>query len=153
MLCESLENNITSIVAEWKRLTDKPPWTSLTDSQRIDHLPPLLRAMIEGAVCGPGSHEARLHVVESAIKHGEQRRAVGFPLEAIFDEHSFLRMATWRFLTRETKSLSHSGIVAEIIRLDAAIGIATLASLRGFHRAEFERIRDWNGVISDLVTE
>jgi len=34
--------------------------------------------MIEGVVCGKGSHEARRRVIEQAINHGTHRYAAGF---------------------------------------------------------------------------
>ena len=153
VLCDALEDNIAEIVGEWKRLTRKPPWSSLTTSQWVDHLPPLLHAMIDGVVCGTGSHDARRKVVASAIRHGSHRRALGVPLDTIFEEYYQLRTATWHLLTTRAGAELASGIVAEILRLDAAIGVATLASLSGYHRLEVEKTREWDQVIDDLVKE
>jgi len=153
ILCDALEDNIAEIVGEWKRLTRKPPWTTLTASQWSDHLPPLLHAMIDGVVCGRGSPEARRKVVEAAIHHGAHRRALGLPMDTIFDEYYMLRTATWHLLTTRAGTKLGAGIVAEILRLDAAIGVATLASLRGYHRLEVEKTREWDQVISDLVND
>lgn len=153
ILCDALEDNIAEIVAEWKRLTSSPRWTALTPSQWVDHLPPLLSAMIDGVVCGNGSHQARRKVVEAAILHGAHRRSLDLPMDIIFDEYYHLRTATWHLLTTRAGSRLGSGIVAEILRLDAAIGVATLASLRGFHRLEVEQTRQWEQVISDLVND
>jgi hypothetical protein len=153
ILCEGIESNVADIVAEWKRLTDKPPWSSLSDADWVDHLPPLLRAMIAGVVCGRGSHVARQEVVDKAIIHGEHRRARGLTVEIILEEQSQLRTATWHFLTAKVDAVATSGVVEEILRLDAAIGVATLASIRGFHRPEIERTRDWQQVISELLRD
>ena len=153
ILCDALEDNIAEIVEEWKRLTGKPPWATLTTSQWVDHLPPLLHAMIDGVVCGSGSHDARRKVVEAAIRHGSDRRAQGVPLDSIFEEYYQLRTATWHLLTTRAGAELGQGVVAEILRLDAAIGVATLASLRGYHRFEFEKTREWGQVIDDLVRD
>jgi hypothetical protein len=153
ILCDALEDNIAEIVAEWKRLTSKPPWATLTSSQWVDHLPPLLHAMIDGVVCGNGSHDARRKVIESGIRHGSHRRALGVPLDTIFEEYYQLRTATWHLLTTRAGAELGPRVVAEILRLDAAIGVATLASLRGYHRLEFEKTREWDQVIDDLVKD
>jgi hypothetical protein len=153
ILCDALEDNIAEIVEEWKRLTSRPPWATLTPSQWVDHLPPLLHAMIDGVVCGSGSHEARRKVVQSAVRHGSHRRALGVPLDTIFEEYYQLRTATWHLLTTRAGAQLGQGIVGEILRLDAAIGIATLASLRGYHRPEVEKTREWKEVIDGLVED
>jgi len=153
ILCEPLDANVREIVAEWKQLTNRPPWTELTPSQWVDHLPPLLRAMITAVICGDGSHEARREVVSAAIQHGEHRRAVELPYEILFDEESYLRRAAWHFLSaRAGPDLQHE-VVSEIIRLDVAIGVATIASLQGYHRHEIEANRPWTEVITQLVDD
>ena len=153
ILCESIDENVVEIVVEWKRLTNRPPWTNLTPSDWVDHLPPLLRAMIDAVICGTGSHEARVLVVQSGILHGAHRRASGLNVEVILDEYYFLRNATWKLLSGRLGTRLDYQIVAEILRLDAAIVMATLASLRGFHRIEVERTREWEQVIEDLVAD
>jgi hypothetical protein len=151
ILCEDLEPNVSEIVTEWKRLTNRPPWSTLSHADWVDHLPPLLRAMIEGVVCNNGSHAARRQVVERAIIHGEHRRAHGLTVENILEEQSELRTATWSFLVRQVDSVATSGIVGEILRFDATISVATLASLTGFHRHEVEQTRPWEQVIAGLL--
>jgi hypothetical protein len=150
-LCDGLDSNISAIVAQWKQLTNRPPWTTLSAADWVDHLPPLLRAMIEGVVCHGGSHEARQRVVEQAILHGAHRRRHGLSLDNILEEQAQLRQATWRFLTEKAESIVNSTIVTEIVRLDGAISVATIASLSGFHQAEIERTREWDEVIARLV--
>ena len=119
-LCDGLDSNISAIVAQWKQLTNRPPWTTLSESDWVDHLPPLLRAMIEGVVCHGGLHAARQRVVEQAILHGAHRRRHGLSLDNILEEQAQLRQATWRFLTEKAESVVNSAIVTEIIRLDSA---------------------------------
>ena len=153
ILCDSVDENVAEIVASWKQLTNRPPWTRLTPAQWVDHLPPLLRAMIDAVICGRGSHDARRRVVESGIIHGGHRRANDLTVEVILDEYYYLRNATWGFLQSRLGTRLDSEIVAEILRLDAAIVMATLSSLRGFHRIEVERTREWNQVIEDLVVD
>jgi hypothetical protein len=153
ILCNDLDGNVAAIVAEWKAATNRPPWNALTESQWVDHLPPLLHAMIEGVLCAGGSHEARRSVIEQATIHGQHRRSSGLPLEIILDEAAELRAATWRFLTGRVDSVADSEVLAEIVRFDAAVTVATIASFAGFHRAEHERTRTWKETVDALVTD
>ena len=70
ILCDSKDENVGEIVAEWKRLTDREPWRSLPHSEWVDYLPVLLEAMLDASVCGTESHEGRRRVVEAAMHHG-----------------------------------------------------------------------------------
>lgn len=153
ILCESRDENIAEIVAEWQRLTDREPWRSLSHSDWVDHLPPLLEAMLDAAVCGSGSHEGRGRVIDTAMQHGEHRRAHKLPIDVLLDEHSALRTAVWRFLSRRLGPETTKDSLAEIIRFDTAGTFAAMGSLYGYHRTEIERERDWSGESARLVGE
>jgi len=153
ILCESRDENIAAIVARWKHLTDREPWRSLSPREWVDHLPPLLGAMLDAAVCGAGSHDGRRRVIEAAMQHGEHRRAAGLPVDVLFDEHSELRTAVWQFLTGHIDPDLTDDALEEIIRFDTAGTFAALGSLRGYHRREIERERDWPNEIARLVTQ
>ncbi len=107
--------------------------------------------MIEGVVCGDASHAARKDVVQQALIHGANRRTHGLSVDIVLEEQSELRAAAWRFLTDSAQPATLSEVLAEILRLDSAISIATLASLTGFHRAELERTQDWGAIVENLV--
>ncbi len=153
ILCESRAESIAEIVVEWQRLTDREPWNALSRNDWVDHLPPLLSALLDAGVCHPGSHEERRRVVEAATKHGEQRRAHDLPIDVLLEEHSALRTAVWHFLSHRLGRLAASGSLGEIIRFDAAATFAAMGSLRGYHRIEIERERDWASEIDQLVAE
>jgi hypothetical protein len=150
-LCEKVPFSIDAIVLQWKRLTKRAPWTNLSESAWVDHLPPLLTAMIEGVVCGSGSHEARRRVVEQGVLHGTHRRAAGLSVDDIYEEASHLRSATWHLLTAETRDEIGVDAFIEIIRFDAAISVATLASFTGFHRSAMGEEQDWAAIIDRLL--
>jgi hypothetical protein len=152
-LCEKVPRSVDAIVMEWGRRTRRPPWTNLSESDRIDHLPPLLNAMIEGVVCGSGSHEARRRVVEQGVMHGAHRRANGLSVENILDEQSQLQSAMWQLLVRESRDDIGSDAFLEIVRFDAAIGVATLASVAGFHRSATKKEQDWANTIDLLLAQ
>ncbi|HEY9225389.1 MAG TPA: hypothetical protein VIP11_02000 [Gemmatimonadaceae bacterium] len=151
VLCNDLSGNVAAIVSDWKRLTNKPPWSTMPERDWVDYLPPLLTAMINGVICQAGSHDARRTVVERGTIHGEHRRAHGFSVEDMFEEAALLRRATWNFLTNKVESVTESGIVGEILRLDAAISVATLAGMAGFHKVELERANRWDSIVDRLL--
>jgi hypothetical protein len=153
ILCEPRAQNIAEIVAEWKRLTNREPWCSLPDSEWVDHLPPLLNAMFDATVCGRGSHDGRRRVIEAAMQHGEQRRSHGLPLDVLLEEHNELRTAVWQFLSRRGVGAQIDDSLGEIIRFDAAATFAAMGSLRGYHRREIERERNWEGEIAQIVVD
>jgi hypothetical protein len=43
--------------------------------------------------------------------------------------------------------------LSEIVRFDAAATFAAMGSLRGYHRREIERERDWNGEVARIVAD
>jgi hypothetical protein len=150
-LCEKVPLSIDTIVSEWKRLTRRAPWTHLSESDWVDHLPPLLTAMIDGVVCGSGSHQARRRVVEQGILHGAHRRLAGLTIDDLYEETTHLRTATWHLLTAETSDEVGAEAFIEVIRFDAAIGVATLASFTGFRRSASGEEQDWAAVIDRLL--
>jgi hypothetical protein len=151
-LCEKVPLRIDSIVMEWQRRTRRPPWTKLSQTDWVDYVPPLLSAMIEGVVCGNGSHEARRRVIEQAIIHGAHRHAGGLSVENLLDEQSQLQSAIWELLIGESPSDIESETFLEIIRFDVAIGVSTLASVTGFHRSAANE-KDWSSVIDLLLAQ
>jgi hypothetical protein len=152
-LCEKVPLSIDTIVMDWKRRTRHPPWTNLSESDWVDHLPPLLSAMIEGVVCGNGSQKSRRSVVEQGIQHGRHRYASGLSVDNILDEQAQLRSAMWRLLMTQTNNDIESDVFLEMVRFDVAIGVATLASVTGFHRSAAKQEQDWGSIIDRLLAE
>ena len=74
-------------------------------------------------------------------------------MEMLFDEHTELRGAVWEFLTHRAGHELASEAIAEVVRFDAAGSFAALGSLRGYHRPELERKRDWASQITELVDD
>lgn len=147
--CARLESSIPEIVLEFQRLTDAPPWSNLSDPEWHDHLPPLLSATFEAAIC-EGGHAARRRTIELSTKHGSTRRRQGFSPEEMLNEYYLLRNATWAFIHTDVE---HHDAVRGIIRLDAALSVATLGSLAGFHREDYERVGKWSRIVDDLVQD
>ncbi|HEU4997182.1 MAG TPA: hypothetical protein VFT29_20335 [Gemmatimonadaceae bacterium] len=145
-----LDANVPKIVTEFQRLTSVPPWTSLTEVEWRDHLPPLLHALFDSTVSSTVSPEAREKSVSLAAAHGEIRRKQEMSAESLLTEYYLLRNAMWNHIDKDVRT---PDAVSSIIRLDAAVSIATLASLAGYHRDEYEQVGLWPGVLTNMVKQ
>ena len=145
-----LDASVSKIVDEYQRLTDVPPWNQLCEKDWRDHLPPLLHALLTASLIDERDHPSKEATVELAAIHGATRRKQGFTPDLVLQEYYLMRNATWKFINTDA---THHDAVASIIRLDAAISIATLACLAGFHRDSYEKAGKWPAVLKKMVTD
>lgn len=137
---------IPDILSDWQTLTGVHPWLQLPDDLDLDHLPDLVRALIDTCV---GRHEAgdpKRRVVEAGLKHGRHRTGQDYPDHLLFREYHLLREAIWRGMHRRHPHERET--VSAISRIDAAITAATRASLQGYHRKTWD-----DEVVEKLVRE
>ena len=86
--------------------------------------------------------------VFAAAVHGTSRRTQGISLDLVLREFDVLRQATSTVLRRLSPSRSHRELIG---RLDFVITTASLASLRGYHRDEFDALGQWPSTLDDLL--
>jgi hypothetical protein len=86
--------------------------------------------------------------VFAAAVHGTSRRLQGIALELVLREFDVLRHVVNALLGRLAPSRPHREIVG---RLDFVITTASLASLRGYHRDEFDALGQWPSTLDDLL--
>jgi hypothetical protein len=86
--------------------------------------------------------------VFAAAVHGTLRRMQSISLELVLREFDVLRHATNAVLRRISPSQSHRELIG---RLDFVITTASLASLRGYHRDEFDALGQWPSTLDDLL--
>jgi hypothetical protein len=149
-LCDYLVDNLPEILIEWNALAVERPWHDLPDTHRLDSLPEVVTGLIEAAVCGPEEREMHRRKVWAAAEHGHQRREQGFPQELLLTEYYLMREAIWRVLKGEH---SHEDRTTAILRIDAALNLATRGSLAGYHREEYEKAGKWPGALEELVDQ
>jgi hypothetical protein len=151
-LCNELDRHVPEIIDEWKRLTDRSPWNCLSSAAWSDHLPPVLHALIQASLCTPDSPPARQLLVGCASAHGETRRGQGFSTDELLEEHYLLRRSIWdqmRTISASAAALAQS--VEEIVRVDAALTIVTIAAMLGFHRQDSEPSSAWPRTLAELT--
>ena len=86
--------------------------------------------------------------VFAAAVHGTSRRTQGIGLDLVLREFDVLRQATSTVLRRLSPSQTHPELIG---RLDFVITTASLASLRGYHRDEFDALGQWPSTLDDLL--
>lgn len=138
---DDLRDELPLIIAEWERLSRDEPWH--VDPQRFgaDALYETIRAVLDVATWSGSDAATHERLVRAAAAHGDQRRAQGAGDDALLREYHALRTAIWRHLQRA--SLPAADLLAAILRVDVAIGIATIVSLRAFHRTDMPAGEAW----------
>jgi hypothetical protein len=86
--------------------------------------------------------------VFAAAVHGTSRRMQAISLDLVLREFDVLRHAANTVLRRHAASRDHRELVG---RLDFVITTASLASLRGYHRDEFDALGQWPSTLDDLL--
>lgn len=86
--------------------------------------------------------------VFAAAVHGASRRMQGIGLESVLREFDVLRHVANHVLRRISPTQPHRELVG---RLDFVITTASLASLRGYHRDEFDALGQWPSTLNDLL--
>lgn len=150
-LCEHIKANVDTIISLWNLTAAEEPWTLLPEHDRLNYLPRVLVQLAESVLCAEPDVESVRALVEAGLTHGEHRAMLGLPDQVIFAEYDLLRRALWRFLSPEEPPTERAG--RAILRIDAAISLATRASIVGLHRRQIEARGDWPGIVDRLVRE
>lgn len=138
-------DELASVIAEWELLSREEPWHVAPQRYGIDSLHETIAAILDIRAWGSTGTFAAERLVRSAAAHGEQRRAQGVPDDALLREYHALRAAIWRYLQRHQHRAP--AVIAEFLRVDVAIGVATTIALRGYHRSELPCGDSWEADI------
>lgn len=150
-ICEGLRARLPAIVDDLKGLAHEEPWLGLPPEDHLHALPELILGLVEAAICEPRDLQARRQCVHAAAEHGVVRRAQRMEQDVVFVEYHLLRRVLWRHIATPSRDPKH--VTLAILRIDAAISVATRASLLGYHRAELEERGEWPRRIAALVDE
>ena len=86
--------------------------------------------------------------VFAAAVHGSSRRLQAIGMDLVLREFDVLRHATNAVL----RGIATAPAPRELVtRLDFVITTASLASLRGYHRDEFDALGQWPSTLDDLL--
>ncbi|MBA2571836.1 MAG: hypothetical protein H0V06_02235 [Gemmatimonadetes bacterium] len=147
-VAESIKAHLPEILEEWQSAAECDPWIALPRESRVNDLENVARGLVDVALSEGPSAEMRLKEVRWAAGHGKHRLEMGLPDHIIFAEYRILRQALWNFVTANfPAATAHQAT----FRLDACSTLATLASLRGYHYADFEHRGEWPQVVDRLA--
>jgi hypothetical protein len=111
----------------------------------------LLPRLIEAA-CASADHSARELMVKCAATHGVNRRDLHFEPEAMLEEHYLLRSATWNMLhVHAAAADTISQATSDLLRLDAAISVATLSRMIGYYKREAVDSGTWPDALAEVI--
>lgn len=150
-LCAHLDEHVEEIVTEWLAVATEEPWSGLTRDERLNHLPDLVRGILDASLCTPAEPRAHREKVAAAIQHGMQRRRQGFDGTLLFAAYTFIREAMRRHLLE--CDLPRPAATEALLRIDIATTVASLASLRGFYRSEHEKHGRWEELVEEMARE
>lgn len=128
---ETVLQHTDEVIRRWEAQVQDEPWLRLPPAARIDHLPQLLRAIIDVLLARPDPASARERAIRTALEHGRHRRQNGFDDGLLHREHYLLRAAVWSVI-RERAASTETGFPA-IARFDVVLTHTTAASLYGYH--------------------
>lgn len=153
--CEAIDGQadhlVHRVIDQWGKLGSAQPWLSLPAQVTHDHLADLLKALAQAALCTLNDPAARRRLVDRAGQHGIDRHVEGFSEELLYREYHLLRTFLWEWIRQQWghRDDAHRAILL----LDAAITLATSASLRGYHRPTLEARGEWPAAMDELVNE
>jgi hypothetical protein len=148
-ICSDLLENADDVLAQWERLVREYPWFSLPAAYRTDNLADVLAGLVRSALCEPSVRATQWENVNAASAHGEHRRRQGIPEHLLFTEFHLLRQEIWQHLV--SAHPPSEAATGAMLRIDAAISLATNASMWGYHREEIEAMGKWEEGMERIV--
>ena len=143
-LAELIRSNMERIVAAWaERARQIPGARDLSQSELVDHVPPLLQRIADMADA-IASGEKIPEPTDLAAKHARERLALGFDAEEVLVEYSMLRETVIETWSREQEAVDVAGVLILAKAFDAATG----ASLREYVEARNRTLEAFSSIFS-----
>lgn len=152
-ICDHLRGRVPAILQQLTALAHEESWLGVPPEDHLDALPELILGLVEAAVCEPRDLAARRACLWAAAEHGAVRRAQCTGHEVVFGEYHLLRRVLWQHLAAVETPPARDAATAAILRIDAAIAVATRASLLGYYRPEMQANGEWPARLETLVED
>lgn len=140
-----------TVVEGWRHVAETEVWHSLPPQMSHDDLPNVLKAIALAALDDRFEPDALHEILRYSSIHGLHRNQEGFQEGYLYTEYHLLRRSLWTFIRGSLDA--DQDPVQVITRVDAAITLATMAGLRGFHQQTFVDRGDWPAALHRLLTE
>jgi hypothetical protein len=147
-LVEMLVRHRALVLDEWWRGLGPDAATLRTLGGAGEPMSHVIDALLADLEREPGDPMIAPESVFAAAVHGTARRIQGVGMELVLREFDVLRHVANALLRQLSPSRPHREIVG---RLDFVITTASLASLRGYHRDEFDALGQWPSTLDDLL--
>lgn len=145
--CARLKAAIPDIIARWETEVRRAPWDSLSDVDRIDHLPAYLDALIDWCFCLSEDARHAKRFVDTAAQHGVQRRDLNLDYDIIMEESAALRRAIWSVAAPTFEDRY------DMVSIDSALTVGLMASLRGYAKPELTQNGQWEAGLARLAAD
>lgn len=147
-LVDMLVRNRDELLEEWRRGLGPDATTLRRTGSRTEPMAHVIDALLADLERESRDPMIAPESVFAAAVHGTSRRMQAIGLDLVLREFDVLRHAANAVLRRHAPSQSHRELTA---RLDFVITTASLASLRGYHRDEFDALGQWPSTLDDLL--
>jgi hypothetical protein len=129
---------IDDVIAEWRALVEREPWSRIPPMRLVDSLPEILPKLFRDA--RDGAQQVSKELSELIAKaHGSFRRQDEVPLGAVAEEWIQVKHACRRVLERH--GVSETDARDHVQRMDALIDDAVGYTLRGYYAPELDSLR------------
>ena len=142
-------DELALVITQWELLTVEEPWHIAPHRFGADSLHETIRAVLDVARWSGADRLAHERLVRSAAAHGDQRRAQDADDAALHREYHALRAAIWRYL--QHTAMPAPAMIASVLRVDVAIGVATIVALRAYHRGDRPAGDGWEADLAQQV--
>lgn len=136
------------LLAEWRRLLGADTATLDKAETGSDPMSHVVDGVLADLARDAGERMIAPESVFAAAVHGTVRRMQAVRLELVLREFDALRQAVNALLARLSSAPAHRELTG---RLDFVLTTASLASLRGYHRDEFDALGQWPSTLDDLL--
>ena len=152
---EALAREVTDRLSELAR---EEPWLEPLTRVGQDHLPELIRALARLALVDPDSLESADELIEASQRHGADRRREGHADSVIPAEYVLLRRSLRNILVRQRRTAPDL-LLTTLALLEAAIGVAEIGSLHGYHAQDgmpsrggrVRALEEWTGLVHEVL--
>ena len=145
--------HVPQLLQEFVDATKDEPWIHLPADFKTDNLAGVLRHVVDLALTDADTAGSCRNVIDEGSQHGEIRLRHGFPDSLVFQEYYILRTLIWNYIRKYHQAQNSEFAFEAIVRVDAAVTLATKASIRGFHRPAFEEQGRWPECLVALEDE
>lgn len=152
-LCETVKASATAIAAKvvgrWEQIAGAEPWLQLPPELDFDHIPDLIRALADAALCTEYDRTLCRKAMGIAAGHGHHRAGQGFGENLIHREYHLLRRAL-AFTLKEEHG-DGADVFYATMRLDALMSLTGAAALHGLYRNTLHQEGRWPKILDELL--